>query len=280
MTSSEPPPCVAMKILLQAPRDEGDAWHAALVAALPEATIAVWPDTLHPIPITRSSGSRRPSSSPASGRARRSSIWAPASTFCSASPTLPEGIPVIRLEDAGMAEQMAEYVTLAVLRAYREVGRVRGAAARRSLATAPAARRSRQFGVGILGFGVLGQAVADGARAVRFPASRLERDAQGGSGRPVVRGRGRARSFLASSRVLVCLLPSTPETRDLLDRANLSRSCRAARISSTSRAATSSSTRICRAARRRPSRRRDARRVSRRAAARRAIRSGIIRGSR
>ena len=37
-----------------------------------------------------------------------------------AVPTLPRDVPVIRLEDAGMAIQMAEYVTLAVLRAYRE----------------------------------------------------------------------------------------------------------------------------------------------------------------
>ena len=36
-------------------------------------------------------------------------------------PTLPNDVPLIRLEDAGMAEQMADYVVLAVLRAYREM---------------------------------------------------------------------------------------------------------------------------------------------------------------
>ena len=38
-----------------------------------------------------------------------------------AVPTLPRGVPLVRLEDAGMAEQMAEYVCLAVLRRYREL---------------------------------------------------------------------------------------------------------------------------------------------------------------
>ena len=33
-----------MKILLHAPRDDGQTWRAALVAALPEALVAVWPD--------------------------------------------------------------------------------------------------------------------------------------------------------------------------------------------------------------------------------------------
>jgi hypothetical protein len=35
-----------MKILLQSPRDEHEAWRAALSAALPAATIVAWPNTL------------------------------------------------------------------------------------------------------------------------------------------------------------------------------------------------------------------------------------------
>jgi len=36
-------------------------------------------------------------------------------------PTLPPGIAIYRLADAGMAEQMAEYAVMTVLRAYREM---------------------------------------------------------------------------------------------------------------------------------------------------------------
>ena len=42
----------ALKIQLQAPRDEGKEWHRALATALPEATIAVWPDTLEAVSYT------------------------------------------------------------------------------------------------------------------------------------------------------------------------------------------------------------------------------------
>ncbi len=42
-----------------------------------------------------------------------------------ATPTLPEAVPIFRLEDAGMAEQMAEYATWVVLGAYREFAAAR-----------------------------------------------------------------------------------------------------------------------------------------------------------
>jgi glyoxylate/hydroxypyruvate reductase A len=81
-------------------------------------------------------------------------------------PTLPDNVPVIRLEDAGMAEQMAEYVTLAVLRAYREMDAY--AAQQRNGVWQPRARIAKaSFGVGFLGFGVLAQAVSR-ARCVRL----------------------------------------------------------------------------------------------------------------
>jgi glyoxylate/hydroxypyruvate reductase A len=76
--------------------------------------------------------------------------------------------------------------------------------------------------VGILGFGLLGQAVAAAIAPFGFPllgwsATRKEV--------PSVRsfaGPTRLAPFLASTRVLVCFLPSTRDTRDFLDRTTLS----------------------------------------------------------
>ena len=109
-----------MRILLQMPGREVDAWRAAIAQALPEAEIAVWPD-----------GTADPDYAlvwrPPPELFTR--VRAPKAIFnlgagvdaLLAVPTLPPDVPVIRLTDAGMAEQMAEYVTLAVLRAYREM---------------------------------------------------------------------------------------------------------------------------------------------------------------
>ena len=109
-----------MRILLQMPGRDVDAWRAALAAALPEAEIAVWPEV--------------------STEPDYALVWRPPPELFTRAgapkaifnlgagvdallgvPTLPPDVPVIRLTDAGMAEQMAEYVTLAVLRAYREM---------------------------------------------------------------------------------------------------------------------------------------------------------------
>jgi glyoxylate/hydroxypyruvate reductase A len=87
-----------------------------------------------------------------------------------ATPTLPAATPIYRLEDAGMAEQMAEYVTLAVLRAYREVDAY--AEQQRDRIWQPRRRRPKaEFGVGILGLGVLGQAVAAALQPFGFPVA-------------------------------------------------------------------------------------------------------------
>ena len=82
--------------------------------------------------------------------------------------SLPSGVPVVRIEDAGMAEQMSEYVVHAVLRQYREFDAY--AEAQRAGLWRPRGRQDKQaFRVGILGIGVLGTAVAAALRPFGFP---------------------------------------------------------------------------------------------------------------
>ena len=210
-----------MKIQLQAPRDEGAAWHKALVAALPAATIAAWPDTL-PEPDYALVWKPPPELFVRVRPARAIFNLGAGVEVLLAMPSLPAGIPIVRLEDAGMAVQMAEYVTLAVLSAYRETAAY--AAQQREGRWQPRPRIAKtEFGVGILGFGVLGQAVAADLARFGFPLSAWSTVRKDVSGVRSFAGQAELFAFLASARVLVCFLPSTRETRDLLDRATLSR---------------------------------------------------------
>jgi glyoxylate/hydroxypyruvate reductase A len=134
-----------------------------------------------------------------------------------AIPALPGGVPVIRLEDAGMAAQMAEYVTLAVLRAYRELDAYAVQQREGRWQSRPRIARSA-FGVGILGFGVLGRAVADALAPFGLPLRAWSLSRKHSPGVESFAGRAELGPFLAASRALVCLLPSTHETRGLLDR--------------------------------------------------------------
>ena len=137
------------------------------------------------------------------------------------SDVLPAGVPVVRVEDAGMAEQMSEYVVHAVLRQYREFDVY--AEAQRARLWRPLARRDKNaFGVGILGIGVLGTAVAAALRPFGFPLAGWSRTRKSVAGVDSYAGSAELDTFLARSQVLVCLLPLTRETRGMLDRRALS----------------------------------------------------------
>lgn len=208
-----------MRILLQAPRDRAPEWHAATAAALPDATIAVWPDA--PPDPDYALVWKPPAELFARAKPLRAifNLGAGVDSLMSV-PTLPDDVPVIRLEDAGMAEQMVEYVTLAVLRAYREMDAY--AAQQREGRWQSRIRIAKsEFGVGFLGFGVLAKSVASGLAPFGFPLHAWSRTRKAEAGVASYAGLAELDEFLAKARVLVCLLPATPDTAGLLDRAAL-----------------------------------------------------------
>lgn len=138
------------------------------------------------------------------------------------TPALSRDVPLIRLEDAGMAEQMVEYACYAVLRCYREID----AYAEQQRAGLWRQRRridKRSFGIGILGLGVMGVAVARALARFGFPLLAWSRGRKAIDGVTSYAGPDGLDAVLREARVLICLLPSTRETRRLLDRARLSR---------------------------------------------------------
>jgi glyoxylate/hydroxypyruvate reductase A len=135
-------------------------------------------------------------------------------------PTLPRDVPLVRVEDAGMAAQMAEYATFAVLRAYREFDRY--AHAQREARWAQRPRIAKEtFSVGIMGLGTLGRAVAAALRPFGFPLAGWSRTPHAVDGVESYAGEAGLAAFLARSRVLVCLLPATSGTRGMLCRRTL-----------------------------------------------------------
>jgi glyoxylate/hydroxypyruvate reductase len=208
-----------VRILLQTTGANAGSWHAALAAALPEAEVSLWPDVPQaadylvvwkppPEVFTRAPAVRA-----------IFNLGAGVDSLLRV-PTLPAGVPVIRLEDAGMAAQMIDYVVLAVLGAYREQHEY--AVQQRAALWQPRPQRGKStFGVGVLGFGVLGQAVAAALLRFDFPLAGWSRERKAVTGVRSYAGMAELPEFLARSRALVCLLPSTPGTRGLLDRTRL-----------------------------------------------------------
>ena len=211
-----------MKIVFYSAAENGAAWLAALSRAMPEAKIGAWPKT-------------------EAGEADYAIVWKPPRELLAAlaqakavfnlgagvdafaeTSALRRGLPIIRLEDAGMAEQMVEYASHAVLRCYREFETY--AEQQRAAIWRPRRRLDkRSFGIGVLGLGVMGAAVAQALARFGFPVFGWSRTHKTIAGVASHAGAGDLDAVLARARVLICLLPSTGETRGLLDRARLSR---------------------------------------------------------
>ena len=135
---------------------------------------------------------------------------------------LPPGVPVVRLDDAGMSVQMAEYVCHAVIRHFREFDGYEADAAQRKWSYRKPRLRA-DFPVGVMGLGVLGERVSRALAQFDFPVRGWSRSPKAIPGVQCFSGDAGFNDFLAASRVLVCLLPLTPETENIMRRDTLAR---------------------------------------------------------
>ncbi len=198
---------------------KAEPWLDGLRAAFPQATVDVW--------------------KPGAPAADYAVVWAPPQQFLDEQPRLkavfnigagvdallqlklPPATRIVRLDDAGMSVQMAEYVCHAVIRHFREFGGYdRDVAAGKWSFRKPQSRAD--FPVGVLGLGVLGERVAQALRVFEFPVHGWSRSAKTIGGVVCHSGADQLPAFLSQCRVLVNLLPLTPETRDILNRDTLS----------------------------------------------------------
>jgi glyoxylate/hydroxypyruvate reductase A len=135
---------------------------------------------------------------------------------------LPRQALVVRIDDGGMAVQMAEFVCHAVIRHFRELD-VYQAEVAHGQWTHRKPRRRADYPVGVMGLGVLGERVARAVAHFEFPVRGWSRTAKEVPGVRCFAGAAQFDDFLAGTRILVCLLPLTPETRDIMNTRHLSR---------------------------------------------------------
>ncbi|MBA4094501.1 MAG: glyoxylate/hydroxypyruvate reductase A [Candidatus Accumulibacter sp.] len=148
---------------------------------------------------------------------------------------LPE-VPLVRLGDAGMALQMAEYVAYATLRYFRRFDEYEQQA-RHGLWSPLPVYAKEDFTVGVMGLGKLGLRVAETMRAFGFPVRGWSRTPKNVQGVDCYAGMDALDAFLSGTRVLVSLLPLTNETNNLLDRRRLSTLPRGAYVINVARGA-------------------------------------------
>lgn len=149
--------------------------------------------------------------------------------------TLPD-VPLVRLGDAGMGVQMAEYVTHAVLRYFRRFDEYEQQARHGAWNQLPLIPKEA-FTIGVMGLGRLGLPVVDAMRHFGFPVRGWSRTPKDIPGVETYAGMEQLDAFLRGTRVLVCMLPLTSETANLLDRHNLGKLQQGAYLINVSRGA-------------------------------------------
>ena len=195
-----------------------EPWVQAVQQALPQAQVYPW--------------------APGAPQADHAIVWAPPQQFIDEQSglqtlfnigagvdallqlRLPASLKVVRLDDAGMSVQMAEYVCHAVIRHFREFDAydVDTQAGKWSYRKP---RSRAECTVGVMGLGVLGERVAKALQVFEFPVNGYSRSAKDLPGIRCFNGKDGLLPFLAATRVLVNLMPLTHETENMLNRHTL-----------------------------------------------------------
>ncbi|MFC3108433.1 2-hydroxyacid dehydrogenase [Undibacterium arcticum] len=228
-----------MNILFYSPDGKPEPWIEGFARALPEAQLQVWrEDDATPIPADYAV-LWKPPAALLQGRSDLKAVFnlgAGVDGVLQLGAALPASVPIVRLEDAGMALQMAEYVSHAVLRYFRRFDQYELQARDGQWRFLPPYDK-QDFAVGILGLGVLGSRMAAALQHFGFRVNGWSRNHKVVPGVHSYAGSDELDQFLCDSRVLVCALPLTPETTNLLDRRTLEKLPHAAYLINVARGA-------------------------------------------
>lgn len=205
-----------MALLYKADPVRGAEWQRLLAARAPDLPCFVWPETGDPAAI------------------RYLAVWEPPADMLARFPNaeliisvgagvdqfdvsaIPGQIPIVRMLEPGIAEGMVEFVTLAVLALHRDLpAYLQDQRAERwqAIRLVPPARRR----IGVLGLGQLGAACCRRLALLGFPVAGWSRSPKAIEGVTCHAGLDALPGFLATTDILICLLPLTAETRGFLN---------------------------------------------------------------
>ncbi len=203
--------------------DQPDVYLRLLRQALPDWTVACWPDPVDAGAVTHVAVWGAPTDFFKPFRNLRVvfSLGAGVDRLLGRS-DIPEPVRIVRLTDAGMAQQMTEYCLYGVLHYQREMDVYRqqqqiGQWLPRD------ARMAKNLQVSVLGLGQLGGRVAQTLSRMGYLVRGWARQPRRIEGVTCVHGEAALDALLAETDVLFCILPATPETQHLLDARRLER---------------------------------------------------------
>ena len=210
-----------MRIVIVYGSDKARAWRDALAAQLREAQVDIWqPGFAQPADYALG-WSPPPQFFVDQPRLRAFFSIGAGVEHVLNQPDLPADLPIVRVEDAGMGEQMVDYCRYEVLRWMQRRDEYAAQQAAGRWHPLPPSFRD-EWPIGVFGLGVLGRRVAQAFAADGFPVNAFSRSNT--ASEPNVRLFSEARgaeqfaAFMGATRVLMILAPLTPATLNKFDR--------------------------------------------------------------
>jgi glyoxylate/hydroxypyruvate reductase A len=203
-----------MSLLLHPSRDEGQ-WLAAFQGELPGVDIRLWPDVPEPEAIEFVVASRHDPADLHRYPNLRAVLAMGAGIEQYLSPEMPD-VPVVRLADPAMSDEMAAYVVHWVVHFQKRMDAY--------LAHQPEAvwreepyTVADEYPVGILGFGSIGRRIGRALSDLGFPINGWTRSGTNADLVESYAGLDELNAFLAASAAVVNVLPHTADTEGLLN---------------------------------------------------------------
>jgi glyoxylate/hydroxypyruvate reductase A len=142
---------------------------------------------------------------------------------------LPPHVPLVRMMEPGITDRMVEYACMSVLALHRDLVQFIAQQRDQVWRELPATYTSERC-VGVMGLGLLGQAVLERLKSFGFSLSGWNRSPREIDGVTCYAGANALPDFLGQTDILVCLLPLTSETRGILNAKLFARLPRGARL--------------------------------------------------
>ena len=194
----------------------GEIWKRIFAARAPHLDFRIWPDEPDPYTVEYLAAWIPPDGFPG----RYPNLKVVFSTGAGVDnydvAKLPDDVPLVRMIEPGIAAQMVEYVTFAVLAVHRDMPlyRVQQQSAEWTMKPVVPATTRR---VGVMGAGQLGSAVLAKLMGFGFDCACWSRSRHAIDGVTAFAGSAELASFAARTDILVCLVPLTDATRGILD---------------------------------------------------------------
>lgn len=206
-----------MTFLYKADPGRGAQWQRLFAEKAPDLPFRIWPDVGDPAAV------------------RYFAVWTPPEDLTDRFPNIeilfsvgagidqidlsrvPLALPVVRMVEPGIIDSMVEYATLATLALHRDLPAYIDQQRNRTwraLTVRPAGAQR----VGVMGLGILGQAVLRQLKSLRFDCAGWSRSPRDLDGIRCFAGAEALPDFLARTDILICLLPLTEDTRGMLNR--------------------------------------------------------------